>query len=452
VAFAAGKLAVSGMPQSIAPTGSASKARQAERAALAEHRPRFQAEGGHGAASALALGLVEGLVGTAQRVVERFAVVHLHDAEAQAQRRMRGCDLAVGQAGDDSRGHGHRVVDAGAGQQHGELVAAQAPGHIGRAQRVAHAARHLAQRLVAGGMAEQVVDALEVVDIEHHQRARRRSAGLEHARGQFVEVPAVGHAGQHVDVSQVAQLAVHRAQVGFGPFVGQHQCEVDHHQRRHHDHQPAGQQHAVAGGAVDAVGQSQAQADGLHRSAREFHRHQQLHRAAFAQFDHAREHQGAVQVQRAGARGEGGHAGGQRAVGGPRGQPDQIGQREQQPVERLRHARGVAKAETAHASQHHDRPLQQQQVAQRQQFRRAVAEQVQQAAHCEQPLRRHPPAVAAVGALRETVQRHHRGRSGQRGDADGHQGGQVQAHGSSRGCGILDLSVLLRVTSLGGFN
>ena len=70
------------------------------------------------------------------------------DARVQALHDVGGIDLAR------------------ARQDHGELVAAEATGDVAPAQRLAQGGADLPQRLVADGVAEQLVDALEAVDVE----------------------------------------------------------------------------------------------------------------------------------------------------------------------------------------------------------------------------------------------------------------------------------------------
>ena len=76
--------------------------------------------------------------------------------------------------------------------------------------------QRLADRLdapVAGGVAVGVVDALEVVDVEHQQQ--RRLAGARHAvdlaRQRQLELAAVRQAGQRIAAGQVAQARRSRA-------------------------------------------------------------------------------------------------------------------------------------------------------------------------------------------------------------------------------------------------
>ena len=85
-------------------------------------------------------------------------------------------------------------------QQHRELVAAVA-GDDREAPRVAHDdLRHFFERLVSGAVTEHVVDGLEVVDVEEHQRELLGEARMP--LGLFLgaerEVPAIVDAGQRV--------------------------------------------------------------------------------------------------------------------------------------------------------------------------------------------------------------------------------------------------------------
>ena len=67
----------------------------------------------------------------------------------------------------------------GVADQDRELVAAEARGGVDRAHAVVQPPRDLLQHLVAGGVAEAVVDVLEVVHVEeqHGHRAAGRGAG-----------------------------------------------------------------------------------------------------------------------------------------------------------------------------------------------------------------------------------------------------------------------------------
>ena len=64
------------------------------------------------------------------------------------------------------------------GQQHAELVAAEAGDGVALAERLLEAVRDLLQQAVARVVAERVVDLLEVVEVDqHHGRGRRPRGG-----------------------------------------------------------------------------------------------------------------------------------------------------------------------------------------------------------------------------------------------------------------------------------
>ena len=67
-----------------------------------------------------------------------------------------------------------------AGEQHGELVAAEAGQRVAAAHRVAQPRRDLDEQLVAVVVAERVVDLLEAVEVDQQQR--RRAAVARGAR------------------------------------------------------------------------------------------------------------------------------------------------------------------------------------------------------------------------------------------------------------------------------
>ena len=93
-----------------------------------------------------------------------------------------------------------RRVPARLREEDHELVAAHAPDEVGRAARPAHGARDRHEHGVAPGVAEAVVDRLEVVEVDVGQGQRvpvaRRAGELDGRR--LVEAPPVQQAGQAV--------------------------------------------------------------------------------------------------------------------------------------------------------------------------------------------------------------------------------------------------------------
>ena len=105
------------------------------------------------------------------------------DADAGAGVHLAALDDDRGVEGvEDALGH----LDHGAGvgrvlEEHRELVAAEPGGGVAGAQAAAQAVGHRAEELVAGAVAEAVVDELEVVEVDEGHRGDRR-VGASDAR------------------------------------------------------------------------------------------------------------------------------------------------------------------------------------------------------------------------------------------------------------------------------
>ena len=86
-------------------------------------------------------------------------------------------------------------------QEHRELLATVAGRRVLGAHGPADGVRHGPQHAVTGGVAEAIVEDLEVVDVDHEdaQAVVGATARPLHVQG-FVEVAAVGQAGQRVDL------------------------------------------------------------------------------------------------------------------------------------------------------------------------------------------------------------------------------------------------------------
>jgi hypothetical protein len=85
-----------------------------------------------------------------------------------------------------------------------------------KTQRLGSGARDLAQHQVAGEVAMQIVDALEVIDVEHHHRRAHvvAAAARPLAVGQHQELAAVVDAGELVARGQHVELHARRFEVG----------------------------------------------------------------------------------------------------------------------------------------------------------------------------------------------------------------------------------------------
>ena len=149
-----------------------------------------------GAPATLRLGAIHREVRLANHVFEIDTVVgkqrdadagaHLVVAPAEIGRQCQRADHALGDAAR-SLGVAHVA------QQHGEFVAAQARDGVAFFRAGLEAMRDDRQQLIAGAVAERVVDALEVIEIHVHERAAREArwplprapaqAGRETTRG-----------------------------------------------------------------------------------------------------------------------------------------------------------------------------------------------------------------------------------------------------------------------------
>ena len=131
------------------------------------------------------------------------------------RRRTIGCCIASSRRSATTSA---RVLGAGdALEQHGELVAAEPGRGVAGPQRSASRARDRGEQRVAGGVAEGVVDRLEVVEVEEAGRRAGRRCG----RGRLdplVNSAAVGQAGEDVVERLVAEAVLDVRHLGERAF------------------------------------------------------------------------------------------------------------------------------------------------------------------------------------------------------------------------------------------
>jgi hypothetical protein len=190
----------------------------ARRAVRVRHRRRAHA------VAARVLGGVEREVGVgdprAQGVVlavERCRAHAHHGADRLAAPFERQARHVVA----DALGRVERAQRVGVRQEDDELVAAEAAEQVGLAQRGGDRTRDLAQHQVAGQVSVQVVDALEVIDVNHQHRRRHRvaPAARPFTVGQHQELAPVVGAGQVVARGQHVQPRA--SGFGIGPQAQQ---------------------------------------------------------------------------------------------------------------------------------------------------------------------------------------------------------------------------------------
>ncbi len=135
-------------------------------------------------------------------------------------------DALLLNVGDDLLGDVLGNVGVRIRQQDRELIAAEPGDRVGAAQAVAEQRGDRHDQAVSGLVAEGVVDGLEVVEVEHEQRAAVAIAiDVRHVAFEFcLEAAAIQQARERVMVGHVAQLALHRA-----PLCDVHKVAQDLH-------------------------------------------------------------------------------------------------------------------------------------------------------------------------------------------------------------------------------
>ena len=146
-----------------------------------------------------ALGRIERDVALAEHVLLALRAADRGEADRYRDHRLgaaqehRGRELGDDRLGDRfGRGFGRAV------QEHGELVAADPRAAGGLGTRALHRVGKTLEQLVAGKVAVEIVDALEMVEVEQQQDAR--ALRLEHVLERAHQLAAVGKAGVGVGV------------------------------------------------------------------------------------------------------------------------------------------------------------------------------------------------------------------------------------------------------------
>ncbi len=103
-----------------------------------------------------------------------------------------------------------------------EFVAAEARHHVGVADDLAQPVGHRAQQLVAAGMAERVVDLLELIEIDEQHGAglARMPRGSQRLVDLVAKVSPVRQAGERVVARHVADLGL--GVLALGDVLDQH--------------------------------------------------------------------------------------------------------------------------------------------------------------------------------------------------------------------------------------
>ncbi len=157
-----------------------------------------------------ALGFVHGDVGVLQQRLDAVAVAREErDAEAGRTVDAVALDLDRRRDGLDELAchHGDMVLVRDIGQEHDELVAAQARHGVLDAQRLAQPVGHFREDLIADLVAEAVVDGLEAVDVddEDGQRFSDVSVLVQRLAQAILHQAAIGQAGEGVVVGHLVE-------------------------------------------------------------------------------------------------------------------------------------------------------------------------------------------------------------------------------------------------------
>ncbi len=172
------------------------------------------------------LGGIEGAVGAAQELVYAVAVVRVEgDADAGIDAEFVAVDAhGLVQRPHRLRGQVVCLVPVGALHQQGEFIAPQA-GELGtRGHDAAELHGDRLEQLIADGMAQAVVDHLEVVQIEEQQGGVPATSGCtrQYLCGNGFEIAAVGQAGERVEMGHLQHAVLGAAAAGH-QGAGEHQ-------------------------------------------------------------------------------------------------------------------------------------------------------------------------------------------------------------------------------------
>ena len=174
-----------------------------------------------GAVAPFRLGAIELLVGALDPEQRRRAHPLRREGAADRDRHrdlLAGADVDAARAdmGADPLGDVLGEERRAVGQDHRELLAAEARDRVHRPDALAERDRDVLQDDVAGLVAVGVVDALEVIDVDHQDQRRLAGArdAIDLARQRELEVAPVRQAGERIAARELAEAVDHRLQPG----------------------------------------------------------------------------------------------------------------------------------------------------------------------------------------------------------------------------------------------
>src|SRR5579859_1953497 len=195
------------MPMQKVEASSSMAGELANRSSMLFFRLRPQA----GAVAAAFLGLVERLVGMAENLVQRVAILGIDGdpgREGALNMALSDVDLLRGEIAAPIVDAGQRLFPGGARQQDQDLFAAGAEDEIALANPLGQELADRGQHPVAGLMAVMIIEPLEIIEIDHDDRQRLAlPVGLGgQLAADLVKEAAVMQAGQRIPCSLLAQL------------------------------------------------------------------------------------------------------------------------------------------------------------------------------------------------------------------------------------------------------
>ncbi len=213
-----------------------------------EHAPRLGA-GVHAGleesigAAAVGLGAVEREVGVLQKLIRIVAVVgRERDADADADHELMAGDVVgLGDPFDQSAGQrgGRRGIAAAAELHHCEFVAAESRHRIVIGDAFGKPAGDFLEQGVADGVAERIVDFLEVIEIEAKHRELIAALGeMQRALQPFPEQCPVRQIGQRVVPRHVVNLLLRL--LPFGDVLEGRNPAAARHRLMHDTDRPLG--------------------------------------------------------------------------------------------------------------------------------------------------------------------------------------------------------------------
>src|SRR4051812_277410 len=181
-------------------------------AAVSRLPGRQKSSGGGNTVSAALLGCVEGSVGAGKQCFDGFRVAMRRNAGGDRHGKIVGKGTPVERLDDGSEPvqHAHRQIVRRVRQDQQEFLAAEAADLVARPDIGEHRNGESSQYLVAGEVAEPIVDALEPVEVDQRDRGRRAAATTAHELGieRTHDAASIENASEIVDFGQLFDALV----------------------------------------------------------------------------------------------------------------------------------------------------------------------------------------------------------------------------------------------------